>query len=104
MGRPINKKHIGDGAGKIQVTSSLLLLRQFNGSSFWPTFRTTERQRIHSNAIGIFRATLCGNHGDGDEQITDGELLHIHELRAPYAYVRFSRLRLSLRIVVNAPL
>ena len=36
--------------------------------------------------------------------LTDAQFLHVYELRSPYAYVRFSRLRLSIRLALRAPI
>ena len=56
--------------------------------------------------MGFMRAALGERYVDVEEKdfIVDSDLLHIHELRAPYAYVRFSRLRLSVRLMLKAPI
>ena len=52
----------------------------------------------------LFRATLSEGFGDGEVLLNNSDLLHIHDIRAPYAFVRFARLRLSVRIVAKAPI
>ena len=90
-------------AEKTQVASSLLLSRQFNGSGAWTILKTTERQRLHSNVLSMMRGVLGEQHADGD-MLNDGDVIHVYKLRAPYAQVRFSRMRLCVRIIRAAPL
>ena len=40
---------------------------------------------------------------DDSKLLNDSELLYIHELRDPYIFFRFSRLRLSVRLAARAP-
>ena len=89
---------------KVQIAGSLLVSRQFNGSGAWPALKTTERQRLHSNVLGLMRGVLSEQYRDDDNMLNDGEVIRVYELRAPYAQVRFTRLRLCVRIINQAPL
>ena len=63
----------------------------------------TERQRVHSNIIGIYRVA-AGEAFDAHEfRLTDLELLKVYGLRAPYTTIRFSRLRMAVRLLTKAP-
>lgn len=88
---------------KAQVAGSVLLSRQFNGSGAWPALKTVERQRLHTNVLGVVRVALSEKHGGSDIMMSDAAILNIYEKRAPYAYVRFPRLRLSVRVVTTVP-
>ena len=85
------------------MASSVLLSLQFSGSGAWPAFKTVERQSLHSNVLGIVRSAQPEKHGDSDVMLSDAAILNVDEVRAPYAYVRFARLRLSVRVVAKAP-
>ena len=89
---------------KVHIAGSILLSRQFNGSGTWPDLKTTERQRLHRNVLGMVRGALTEQHGDNDQMLSDSDIISVYELRAPYAQVRFSRLRLSIRIINQAHL
>ena len=51
----------------------------------------------------VFAAERHGSQSELSQSISDQELLHVFELRAPYTFVQFSRLRLSIRIFNRAP-
>ena len=88
---------------KVNVAGSLLLSRQFNASGAWPELRLVERQRLHANVIGFLRSSVSEKFSDVDQLLTDAQMLHAYNFRAPYAFVRFARLRLSIRIFLKAP-
>jgi hypothetical protein len=89
-------------ADKVNVASALMLSRELYGSGGYPTLTTAERERIHANMVAIYR-TACGERFDcGDEMLSDVALLNVYSLRSPYASVRFSRLRLSVRLATRA--
>ena len=97
-----------------------MLSRQFCGSGCWPVLGTVERRMVHSATISFFRAAVSEKWSDhsweqGDASghptdlaephfLGDEHLLRIYHLRAPYAYVRMSRLRLCIRVVSKAPI
>ena len=89
---------------KIEVAS--LLSRECFGSGGHPLFNTNERSRIHANVMSVYRTSLSETFGSsgGDDMLTDSAVLHIHGLRAPYTLVRFSRLRMSVRLFNKAPI
>lgn len=91
---------------KLSVASSLLLSKETFGVGCMPILNTTERQALHRHIMVFYRkATSSGldelrdiNHG-----ISDVVLRYSFELKAPYTYVRFHRLRLSIRFFNRAP-
>ena len=46
------------------------------------------------------------DHAKDDQSVmlTDSQFLEVYEIRSPYAFVRFSRLRLSIRLALKAPI
>ena len=94
---------------KFHVRGALMLSRDCYGSGIWPILTTKERQRVHSNIIGGLRAAASERYTDHDDTMgatmfTDGHFLEVYNLRTPYAYIRFTRLRLSIRLAVRAPI
>ena len=65
-----------------------------------------ERGRVHANIMGVYRTSLSEQYdsNDPDVTLTDSELLEVYNLRSPYTMVRFSRLRLSIRLLCRAPI
>ena len=67
-----------------------------------------QRQRIHTNVIGLFRTSLRERHGDYGDAVCDLlpniGLRNAYNLRAPYSFVRFATLRLFIRVLAKAPL
>lgn len=88
---------------KLDVGTSLVLSRELYGCGSWPVLSTAESARLHANVGGHFRGVLGEGHCDTDTPtMTDAQLYTVYELRTPLTYVRFSRLRLSIRIVRQA--
>ena len=91
---------------KLGVASSLLLSTETFGVGCMPVLNTGERQILHRNIVGVYRrATSTSTVVDAElnHGYSDAVLLHAYGLRAPYAYVRFHRLRLSVRFFGKAP-
>ena len=105
LGNKCFKKTAVARDSKLMVASSLMLSRELFGAGAWPSLTTTEAARSHSNVMGIFRIALSESwaarqNPDGTStMLSDRELIRVHELMAPSTYVRFSRLRLSIRVV-----
>ena len=94
-----------DVQSKLHVVSALMLSRQFNAAGAWPCLRSNERQRIHSNVMRVFRSAVGEDYDeDSNTRLTDSQVLGVHSIRAPYSFVRFARLRLSVRLVHRAPI
>jgi hypothetical protein len=96
-------------AKKLHVQSALLLSRTCFGSSIWPVLTVPERQRIHTNIVSSLRAAVSEQYMDhvdseAPAMLTDAQFLTVYELRSLYSYVRFSRLRLSIRLALRAPI
>ena len=67
---------------------------------------SAERQKLHSNVISVYRKATCENHNHEDDNahlLSDVQALNFYELRAPYTYLRFSRLRMAIRLFCRAP-
>ena len=87
---------------KTSVASALLLSRELYASGAYSVLASSERQRLHAYVMGVYR-TACGERFNSEDKlISDTQLLQIYELRAPYTTVRFSRLRLSVRLATKA--
>ena len=97
------KKTRVEAKKKLQVASSLLMSREVFGSGAYPILSTTERQRVHTNVMGVYRSSVGESFSDHGHRHTDTEVLNIYDLRAPYTTIRFTRLRLSIRIACKAP-
>ena len=82
---------------KVVVASSFLLSHEFHGCGGWPTLTTCGRQRAHTNVMATYRAT-SEQIGDTDLVLKGASLFSVYCLRAPYAYVRFARSRLWIRL------
>jgi hypothetical protein len=105
LGNKFFKKTSVARESKLMVASSLMLSRELFGAGAWPILTTTEAARSHSNVMGIFRIALSESwsarqNPDGSAtMLSDRELIRVHELMTPGTYVRFARLRLSIRVV-----
>jgi len=105
---------------KMLVASSLLLSKELYGAGSFPILVKGERQKLHSNVMSVIRKAtetdMAGEtasrpkllNGDEDlrckpELLSDAECLNIFECRAPYATVRFLRMRMSVRFALRAP-
>ena len=91
---------------KLDVASSLLLSKETFGVGCMPVLNVGERQILHRNILGVYRkatSTSIAIDPDLNHGYSDAVLLHAYGLRAPYAYVRFHRLRLSVRFFGKAP-
>ena len=67
---------------KLAVAGSLNLSREIYGAGGYPNLTLTERQRIHSNVVGVYRQATSENFAakanDGvSRMLSDQELLHI---------------------------
>ena len=65
-----------------------------------------ERARLHANIMGVYRTSLSERYDaeDPSSTLSDNEILQVYALRSPYTMVRFSRLRLSVRLLCKAPI
>ena len=90
---------------KLMVASSLMLSRELYGVGCLPCLSVGEREKLHGHVMSVYRrATSEAFTGDKHVlMVPDSELLHVHELRAPHTFVRFARLRMSIRIILRAP-
>ena len=91
---------------KLNTSSSLLMSKAYYLSGSWPLLTLAESRLVHSRTMRIFRSATGEKYSDDVNQtnLTDAQLLVVHELRAPATFIRFSRLRLSVRIALKAPL
>lgn len=96
------KKSAVDGQDKLNVVGALLLSRELFSSGCYCILTTVERQRVHGNVMRVYRTACEESFVDGEHMLSDTEVLRIYNLKAPYAVVRFSRLRLSVRIAGKA--
>ena len=105
---------------KLLVASSLLLSKELYGAGSAPVLLVGERQKLHSNVMSVVRKATCSDMGgtmatmpkvqchEGADYrfkpdlLSDAEVLNIFECRAPYTFVRFLRLRLSVRFALRA--
>ena len=83
----------------------MLLSKEVFGSGGHPIFNSGEHSCLHGNVMGIYRLAFGERFGIEEDciNLTDTEVLQCYEVRAPYATVRFMRLRLSVRMVLKAP-
>ena len=90
---------------KADVASAMLLSKEVFGSGGHPIFNSGERACLHANVMSIYTLAFGEKFETVEDclHLTDTEVLHSYEVRAPYATVRFMRLRLSVRMVLKAP-
>ena len=91
---------------KLDTSSTLLMSKAYYLSGSWPTLTLAENRLVHSRTMKFFRSATGEKFSDdvNNTNLTDAQLLVVHELRAPATFIRFSRLRLSVRIALRAPL
>ena len=82
--------------------------REVYGCGGYPVLTKAENQRLHCNVMGVYRRATSEHYssssgGKSENLLADGEVLKVHDLRAPLTVVRFARLRLSVRIICSAP-
>ena len=91
---------------KLGVASSLLLSEETFAVGCMPVLNSAERQMLHRNSLSVYRnatSTCVSIDYELNHNYSDAVLLHAYELRAPYSYVRFHRLRLSVRLFLRCP-
>lgn len=91
-------------AKKFGTAASITLPPAFYGSGGWPVPTIAERRAIRSKTMTIFRSVANERLHAGQDNLPDADLLKAYEIRSPYNFVRFSRLRLSVRLISKAPL
>ena len=85
---------------KVCVGSSLVLSKELFGAGSWPQLTTSEHSRLHANVTGFFRVALNQNFVESSVSLMrDVELYRINNLHTPLTFVRFARLRLSVKLV-----
>ena len=91
---------------KIAVATSVLLSKETYAVGCMPVLNTSERQTLHKIIVGVYRRatqTCVSIDADLNHGVSDAVLLHSFGFRAPYIFVRFHRLRLSVRFFSKAP-
>ena len=108
--KPLRSKFFKDTSvafeKKFTVAASILMSRQFFGAGGWPIPTVAERQQIHAKVMATLRTVASEKH-DPEQPgltLTDAQLLEVYNIRSPYSFVRFARMRLSVRVALRAPL
>ena len=72
-----------------------------------PILNEKERLKLHANVMSVYRRACSEGYFDDPAAewcLSDLELLNVYNLRAPLTTVRFARLRMSIRMLLRAPL
>ena len=92
---------------KLDVAASLLLSKELYCAGAMPLLAAKERTKLHANVMSVYRRACSEGYFDDPNAewcLSDLELLKVYNLRAPMTVVRFARLRMSVRLLLRAPL
>ena len=102
-----SKKTNTAGKNKLDVAASLLLSQELYCAGAMPILNEKERLKLHANVMSVYRRACSEGYMDdplAEWHLSDLELLNVYNLRAPLTIVRFARLRMSIRMLLRAPL